>query len=563
MADRAEQGAEQADDGFTVEEVSETTREVSLGSLSVTLRKYSGRNIQIDTGQRASGGRWSTGADEWGEAIEQAKDWLQAEVDRRRGLKEATETAENRPREVTLRQLVAVYRRDKWEELTEKEQVNMELVIDLVDEIWGLETRAAAVDRPKVDEFIQIRVEEGVTFSHCDRPNLPTIKPVTALQNLRDFNRITQHAATVRLDDGTPLLRENPFNRIKWPSGSEFEKEHQDPIPDEVHLRLLKPWTDPRTGHVLPAPVDRIDPSGLLRCLLMVAYLTGHRSRSICNLRVGDLLFEKREIRQRLHTCGKPHLPDWADAFAEHGAIYWSPELDKQSYERVTPISRHLRPHLDAYLETLPSRKPDAPLFPSPKDSDRPIGKSTLFRVRGRREVDENNPWKLRKGGWFTEAVYLLRGQLALEGEDPDELIPLEVDDSGKSNLPWKLHGYRSLYASRLDRLGYGQRQVGKDKIDLNRHGDFLGGWSILGRGVKQERYVELDGELLKAAADLVPSEEAMAARGRSEADRTVETLVQIEPGGSGVSRTGPEGSTHDTEPGGGVTLQDADEGEK
>lgn len=258
---------------------------------------------------------------------------------------------------------------------------------------------------------------------------------------------------------------------------------------------------------------------------------------------VGHVLYDVRDIRDKLRACGGVHRAEWAEVFAEHGALYWSPEVDKESYERVTPISRHLRPFLDAHLESLPSREPDAPLFPSPEDPTQPVDATTIV---GTRCLREEHRWKLREGGWLTEALYHVRAQLAVEGRDPQELIPLEVDENrrgvGKANLPWKLHGYRRLYATLLERCGYGQKQAGEDRIHLDRHASFLGGWSILGEGVKEERYVDLDPVILKAAADLVEASEALKLRGERQARKVEKGMSRIRRSEQLRGETGPDG---------------------
>lgn len=533
--------------GFTVEAMDEASRtavSVRLGELSVVLRERDRGTIQLDPGTRESGGRRATGTHDWEEALEVAEEHLREELDRQRGSEEAREAAHRSYRELTLKHLISVYWEERYPELTESEQTNMELVVDLADAIWGLGTLVTAIDKRHIREFLMARIEEGVSFpERLNRQDLPPVKPVTAQHNLEDFGRITSHAADRRLEDGTALLEMDPLASIDWPDEWDFERDHEEPVPEEVHFGLLEPWTDPRTGEEFPPPVDRVDPSGLLRTLLQVHFLTGHRAASIRNLLVGHVLTSVRDIRAALRDCGGVHRASWAEVFAEHGALYWAAETDKQSYERVTPISRYLRPVLDAHLDRLPSRAPDAPLFPSPRDPSKPIGETTLVRTRCFRQ---GHLWKLRKGGWVTEAMYLLRAQLAVEGRDPDKLMPLDVSrreaGGGKATLPWKLKNYRDRYATMLDRLGYGRSRAGEDRVNLDRHGDFLGGWSILDRDVKEERYVELDPTILKAAADFVPAMEALQHRAETQAGRleermaTQQKIEQIGP------RTGPEG---------------------
>lgn len=434
-------------------------------------------------------------------------------------------------RDHTLRDCVELYVEDELGRLSQREQTNVVLAIDLVDALWGLDIPAAAVDQGKVAAFIRARTEKVVSFSGTyGRRALEPVQHGTAIKNLRTFARITAYAADRRQPTGEPLLAEDSFRRISWPMAPGRDKEHREPIPCSVHRALLVPWRHPRTGEELAAPVDRVDPTGLLRMLLHVLFFTGHRLGAVLGLQVGDLLFEEEAVRRHLGRLGGAHRVWWARLFARHGAIRWRAEKEKDSRGRVIPISPALRRLLETYVETLPSPAPDAPLFPSPRDSRRPIGASTLFRVRCVRPAAPGGGWKIRSGGWFTEALFQLRAQLALEGIDPGELVPVDVDEATRTvRLPWKAHSYRRRFARTLRRLGY----VATDRLDgacdLDRHMRFLGGWSILGRGVMLERYAELDPAVLVAAVSFRPAHEVLRERAGAEADRLADVLAAIE----------------------------------
>lgn len=548
--------------GFALEAIYEGEDEeeikavrVKLGTLSVTLRSPSRGTMQLDTGERGRGGRTATGTHDWQEAVRVAEGRLRAMLDdgsagtaasgdeRPESAEaaddaDASEAGKARPAGRTLQECVDLYLEEEFEDLTQKEQKNTRLAIDLVQATWGLDTLAAAVDRKRVETFIEARTEEGIVFpKESGRRALAPVKHYTALENLRTFARITRYAASRKPDGGEFFLDEDPFERISWPRGPDYEKEHQEPIPMAVHKGLLSRWTNPRTGEERPAPVDRIDPTGLLRMLLLVLFFTGHRRDQVLDLRVGDLLFDVVSIRRRLLEVGGVHRAKWAALFAPHGAIYWRPDPDKESYARVIPISAVLRRLLEAYLKLLPSLDPEAPLFPSPQNPARPISASTLFKTRSlrtarskkAREGRSKDTWKIRSGGWFTEAVFELRAQLALEGKDPGELIPLLIDDeTGSVTLPWKAHGYRRRYATILERLGYNDKEDKDARSSLDRHGNFVGGWSILGGGIKEERYVDLDPAVLVAAVNLRPAHEVMKERADAQEKEVKEALAGI-----------------------------------
>ena len=553
--------------GYTLEEIYEGEDEeeikavrVKLGTLSVTLRSPSRGTIQLDTGERGRGGRTATGTHDWQEAVGVAEDRLRdmlddgsaetaASGDARLECVETDEDADAsgvgraRPAGRTLQECVDLYLEEEFEDLTKKEQKNTRLAIDLVEVTWGLDTLAAAIDRKRVEVFIETRTEKGIVFpKESGRRALAPVKHYTALENLRTFARITRYAASRKSESAEFFLDEDPFERISWPRGPDYEKEHQEPIPMAVHKGLLSRWTNPRTGEERPAPVDRIDPTGLLRMLLRVLFFTGHRRDQVLDLRVGDLLFDVVSIRRRLLEVGGVHRAKWAALFAPHGAIYWRPEPDKESYARVIPIPAVLRRLLDAYLKLLPSLDPEAPLFPSPQNPARPISASTLFKTRSlrtghskkAREGRSKDTWKIRPGGWFTEAVFELRAQLALEGEDPGELIPLDIEEeTGSVTLPWKAHGYRRRYATILERLGYVDKEDKDARSSLDRHGNFVGGWSILGGGIKEERYVELDPAVLVAAVNFRHARAVLQERAEAVEKQIQQDLDEIQAAGN------------------------------
>lgn len=503
-----EHGAEEltCSEGYELERLEGTTRpvyRVRLGTLEVTLRERSRGTILLDLRGRGAGQRTSTGTHDWQEAVSIAEGRLRQMLDGRGegpppasraagdNGKEADEPGapehgDGGPGDPTRRNCVELFKKEKLPAIKKEEARNAILrAVALVDALWGLDIPAAAVDRKHVDDFIPIRTEEGVIFDDkMDRGPLEPVTPYTAREDLRAFNRIMRYAAARKLDGRTRFLEENPFETLRWPRGQKFTKDRRPPIPEGVHIMLLTPWTDPRTGVTLPPPVQRIDPSGGTGMAAQTAFGTGHRREAISNLRVGQLLFDLEDLRQVLIQCGGVHSPSWAEVFMPGGAFLWIEVTQKGKYERVTPMSRHLSRAFRRYLPTLPSLDPMAPVFPSPLDPTKPIGESTLLKTRSLRG---DQLWKLRPGGYFTEAVFLVRAQMAVEGRDPNELIPLRIDEeTGAVNLPWKFHGYRHLFATALAELGYTNTGLSDGDPDLDRHANFLGGWTIKTGGAKR-----------------------------------------------------------------------------
>lgn len=74
-------------------------------------------------------------------------------------------------------------------------------------------------------------------------------------------------------------------------------------------------------------------------------------------------------------------------------------------------------------------------------------------------------------------AVFLVRAQIAVEGRNANELIPLCFDEEmGTIHLPCKLPGYRRLFAMFLGHIGYTHTGFRDRAPDLDWPMDLMGG---------------------------------------------------------------------------------------
>jgi len=168
-----------------------------------------------------------------------------------------------------------------------------------------------------------------------------------------------------RNSTGRRLLGENPLYGITLPK----EKNPRRPVMrHDVYLKLLE-------------VADRVHP--LLRLALVVAEGTGRRISGWRNLR-------------------------WDDVDFQGGSIRWCAEFDKAGFEDVVPMSDTVR---DALRE---ERKEQcaigsAPVFPAPKDANRPCDRHLLDRwLRRAFKKAELSPergglWHSLRRKWATE----------------------------------------------------------------------------------------------------------------------------------------------------------------
>ena len=145
----------------------------------------------------------------------------------------------------------------------------------------------------------------------------------------------------------------------------------------------------------------------------------------------------------------------------------------------------------------------------------------TSYSSIGRRRTYQPDGSLKRKGGLYVEAMLLARDYAALVGMDPDELVPM---------VPGQiLHAWRRTFATVLDGLGWGKRTVG-DLMDLDRHVNFIGNWTVTGGGIREERYVPIDPRLLLAAVEFKSASEVLRAKGEYTAKSVHDVLSSTLP---------------------------------
>lgn len=522
---------------------------VSLGRRSVILREMRVGTIEIDYGSRAHGGRRRTGTRDLQAAVEYAESKLRELAQAEWAGQQLTDSLVATRGDISWAACFALFLRDRIGAVSEKYASTLRLIMDIIENEYGLEQSVLAVDSTWVADFIHRRTKRGIRFSpRFGRRDLRPCDLVTAVSNLNDLATIVQHACDLPhpLDRTRPLLAYNPLTRPSVRKAIPPVEKRLRPVSEFSIFRELMTPGRTSDGVPTPPPVERTDPTGkgVLRCILATLVYHGRRERAVLNLRRGDLCLTIDEVRAKLREVGGVHDPTWADHFV-YGAIHYRPEFDKNGYDRLCPMSAAHRAEIDHYLDRSGLREapPDTPLFPSYRDCRVPISPSTLYSQRYERtKVDRRTGRRIatghvEKGGWYTEAVHLAREEIADRGEDPDTVVPLEV--------AFSRHGWRRWFANHLERLGYGRKTVtvGDNRLDLDRHVSFLGSWTILGGGIKQERYVRLDPRILMAAISFEPAKvvlDRIAAEADSEtAEGIADVLASIVPDGAARDTVG------------------------
>lgn len=518
---------------------------VVLGKRAVVLYEPPKGHIKLDARTAiVGGGRPSTKTSDINKAIARAEAFL---LKLRTRNVAGEEPKEGGPRvqtgEVSLGLIHDLFRAHRLSAFEAKFAQNLSLVMDLVEKYSGRSSHPLQINEEWARNLIDWRMTQTIELvrkypnGSREAVTLGPVSGVTALSNLRDYDQVLQFAYEFRRGpDRQRLIESNPLREIRsWPK---YEKDLRERASDALYELLMTPLrvTDAAGEEViLPAPVDASDPTGLgiVRTVVALKYHTARRREAVLQMRCGDVITSEREVRRTLRALGGAHRPDWAVVF-EHGVLVFRAEFDKSGYGRVFPMSRVLRAHVDAHLARLAeagySTASDAPLFPRPTAADEPAAASTLYRIRSVRS------WRLRsgemqfrdrKGGWYTEALYLAREYLERQGVDPDTVVPTDPDDPTKILDGFKAHAWRGWWATKMERLGFGKTTSASD-FDLDRHANFAGSWSILGDGIREERYVDLDPRVLLAIAQFEDGTHFLRERACFEEKRTSDMLERV-----------------------------------
>ncbi|HEX7240569.1 MAG TPA: hypothetical protein VF263_09900 [Longimicrobiaceae bacterium] len=336
------------------------------------------------------------------------------------------------------------YEEKQWREVLK--------VFHCTEQVWDLDRPYTSLSGRDVDRYIQARVEVGLALApgFSRRPGLRPCKRVTAVGDLQVLATLCRRLQA-EVDEETEEMpfRTNPFGWLRLPQA-------------EKALRT-KPAAERYA--VLMRYVDRVDPAGQLRLVLVLTRWLGRRLGSVARLQRKDLRLTTDEMLETVRLIERRgpqrHDGPQSEAFAYEfirGGIFFDRDRDKEKYQRLVPSSTLIRREIDAYLARHQDLDPEGPLFPGAKDPRRP--RSVMEFIALLHAAEE-----LARAEGFRQEVPVLFKSV--------------------------FHGFRGLRATEMENGG-----------TRPAHVNFIVGWSCKTGSVKEVSYLGHDARLLYAAVE-------------------------------------------------------------
>ncbi len=375
-------------------------------------------------------------------------------------------------------------------------------VFAIVEHLYGPHKPLSFFDKQFVRAYVTHRTTRTIMFPErfARRPCRPA-STKTAIGELKDF------AGTIEYALKNDVIAANPLQGYAWDAwleGDDHAVEHMEEAHVQRYRVLMSRPTllDPASKERLLAPVDRIaaaDGGARLRCFVALLFHTAHRPTSVHALNVEDIALTREEMIAALADAPN-HRTWWADHWP-YGAVFW--RKSKRNYRRVTPLSRAMRLEIDRWREAHPDWRPGVPLFPAITDPTKRVAETSL------RE-------------WMRKAIEIARTDLVRQH------VPQQDIERWLSGT--LLYGFRSLWATLMDQLGYGwtaAEQGMGGKLDLHKHVSFYGDWAV-GGGTMDVVYAKLNPDILLAVAEFERAAEVVERFSRVASDDVAEALSAV-----------------------------------
>ncbi len=336
------------------------------------------------------------------------------------------------------------YDEKRWREIL--------MILHCTEEVWVLERPYASLSGRDITKYVETRVESGLVLpaGFSRRPRLGPCKLVTAVNDLQVLAALCRKLQSeVDEETGEMPFKINPFDWLLFP---EAEK-------------ALRTKPTPERYDALMRFVGRVDRTGQLRLVLVLARWLGRRLGSIAQLLRKDLRLTTAEMLETIRLIERRghHSRDGtqSEAFAYEfiqGGIFFDRDRDKKSYQRLVPNSTLIRREVDLYLQKHPDLDPDGPLFPSAAD-----------------------PRLATTGVEFIELLHAAEDLARSEGFEKE--VPVLYNSV--------FHGFRGLRATEME-----------NNQHRPAHVSFIVGFSCKTGSAKEDRYVLHDARLLYAAVE-------------------------------------------------------------
>lgn len=482
-------------------------------TFEVTLRELPGGYFQLDTGDRGPGSRPYCGTKDVTVAIEFAEEYLEGRRAGVGGDREEVAAVAAKKGGATFGDLLAYFPILKHARVASSDRYALAARLGVA--AFGANTAISSVGENKLNAAVQARLG-GVPSLGLRR-----VKLTTAEGQFRDL--VTLVRELNHMHDGLTLVPECYLTggNIRWINP---EKERRAPAKTDGFEALMLPFSATEEGRevTLKPSVDEVDPTGRLRLFLAIAYYTGRRFSAILNLRWEDVVTDIWDIRRVLDRADLS-TRDWAEFFP-HGVLDFKRSYDKEDNHFVPPICQKLHLEIEVYARRCRGKR-SGPLFPGVPGSDHPAD-AKVFRARPNRKRKPNGDWLSRwvDSGLYDEAMMLAARYIERVGNDPAMALPVEPlrpDEDVYDLLQvdpdrfrwtilrgYKFHRWRSAFATRMERFGYGAARGGdgNEGSDLDGHPSYIASWVPNDGSVRSRRYVELSPELIWLCANEVPA---------------------------------------------------------
>ena len=288
---------------------------------------------------------------------------------------------------IALHQVFALYLQHRSpRKKTDEERKTDERRAEMWTHFLGAKTDPHRITLAKWEDFIDARLSGRLNArgEPVDQPEAIRIRTVES--NLKWLKWVFNWAVGWTTSDGRYLMRENPVRGFDIPT----EKNPRRPYASHDRYERIRAVTD-----------QVVTGSGRshLSEIFDLAVETGRRINAICQLRYSDL-----------------RLDDGA-----FGSIHWPADTDKMERESLAPLSQIARGAIDRVLRERPGIG-DAYLFPSPKDSKKPMSRHLAAKwLRRAEKLAGEEPlqgslWHAYRRKWASERKHLPDVDVAAAG---------------------------------------------------------------------------------------------------------------------------------------------------
>lgn len=230
------------------------------------------------------------------------------------------------PGSITLGRLRKLYLHHRGPMLSDRRRRGVGSTLQLLESFLGGNFKVTDFGQHQVDGFVSARAHGRLILNDYRASSSPA--PDTIRNDLEAFSNVCNWACGFRME-GRPLLGFNPLRGLQLPR----EENPARPLATEDrYQRLLK-------------VSEEADPTGRLRCLLVLAWETGRRLSSLVRLRASDILLTPEQLRAALAEEGQDE--SWADHWPQ--AIRWRAEADKQGFLSFSPLTAAAQEALERY----------------------------------------------------------------------------------------------------------------------------------------------------------------------------------------------------------------------